>query len=168
MDSYLKELHELLAQILHVIPYDEENGIHNLVVLIKDPTTYPVDYTTAFPSPRKPTIYYASIKDEKKAPMRARKEAIHKACIRNFTTYEVAEHETGKLILSVIKDTWVRKIKQSNNYYNLVTMGKLLDHLQATCGGIHALNFLTLKNEMQHYHLKIKGIPEYINELKDT
>ena len=43
----------------------------------------------------------------------------------------------------------------------------LFAHLQSTCGGIHALDLLTLHNEMQIYHLECDGIPEYINKLED-
>ena len=31
-----------------------------------------------------------------------------------------------------------------------------------------ALDLLVLHNEMQRYHLKVKGIPEYINIIKDA
>ena len=44
----------------------------------------------------------------------------------------------------------------------------LLSHLQAGCTGRNALNLLALHNEMQRYHLKVKGIPEYINMLEDA
>ena len=68
------------------------------------------------PLQRKSSIYDASIRDEKKAPVRARKEAIHKACIRYFTTYDATELETGEFILSVIEDTWVRELKRAKTY----------------------------------------------------
>ena len=42
-DSHLKELHEVITQILLVIPYDEDKTIHNLVRLIQYPTTYTAD-----------------------------------------------------------------------------------------------------------------------------
>ena len=104
-DSHLAKIREVLAQILIVIPYDKENLIHNLVGLIQDPTTYTADYIIAFARPRKPAIYDASIRDDKKAPVRANNEAIHKAYIRDFANYEAAEHKTGKFILIVIKNT---------------------------------------------------------------
>ena len=43
----------------------------------------------------------------------------------------------------------------------------MISHIQATCGGIHALNVLALQNEMQRYHLNSNGILEYINEPED-
>ena len=44
----------------------------------------------------------------------------------------------------------------------------MISHLQATCGGLHSLDVLSLQNKMQRYHLNIEGIPEYINKLKDA
>ena len=32
----------------------------------------------------------------------------------------------------------------------------------------HALDLLVLYNKMQHYHLEVEGIPEYINLLEDS
>ena len=34
--------------------------------------------------------------------------------------------------------------------------------------GCHALDLLVLHNEMQRYHLKVEGIPDYINILEDA
>ena len=104
-------------------------------------------------------IYYASIRDEEKAPVRARKESIHKAWRSDFTTFEAAEREAGKFILGVVKDTWVRELKREKMYYTLVTAGKMLAHLQMTCGGLHALDVLALQKEMQQYHLDFKVTP---------
>ena len=81
--------------------------------------------------------------------MRVRKEAIYKAGIRDFTTYEAAEHKTGKFVLRFIEETWVRRLNHAKNYYTLVTMGQLLGHLQATCCGLHAIDVLTLQNKLQ-------------------
>ena len=60
------------------------------------------------------------------------------------------------------------ELKRAKTYYTLVTAGKILAHLQATCGGIRALYVLVLQNDMQHYHLYSKGIREYINKLKEA
>ena len=100
--------------------------------------------------------------------MRKRKEVIHKARIRDFTTYESAKHEMGKFLLRVIEDTWIHELKRAKTYYTLVTVGKFLTHLQATCGGLHALDVITLKHKLEHYHIKSEGIPKYINKLEDA
>ena len=117
-------------------------------------------YTTAFHRPQKSAIYDASITDNEKALVRSRKEATHKSWIRNFTTYKSAEQETGKFILGVVEDMWVRELKQANMYYTLVPAGQLLAHLKATCGVIYYVDFLTLQSKMHRYHLDSEGIPK--------
>ena len=60
-EYHLAELRKLISQILLVIPYDEENGIHNLVSLIQYTTTHAADYTAAFQRPQNPATYNVSI-----------------------------------------------------------------------------------------------------------
>ena len=62
-DLYLAELREVLSQILLVIPYDEENEVHNLIGIIKYPKTYTTDDTAALPRTCYPNIYNTSIND---------------------------------------------------------------------------------------------------------
>ena len=52
--------------------------------------------------------------------------------------------------------------------YTKVSPKELFSHLQAGCTGRHALELIVLFNEMQCYHLEVKGIPEYINMLEDA
>ena len=68
----------------------------------------------------------------------------------------------------MVEDTWVQELKREKAYYNLITAGKMLAHLQATCMGLHALDFIALQNKMQRYHINCKGIPEYINDPGDA
>ena len=49
--------------------------------------------------------------------------------------------------------------------YTAVSPFELLSHLQALYGCIHALDVLSLQNNMQHYHLDMEGILEYVNAL---
>ena len=71
-------------------------------------------------------------------------------------------------MLAVVADTWVRELRDSDSLYNEVAPKELFAHLQAGCTCRHALDILALHNEMQLYHLKVKGIPEYINMLEDA
>ena len=71
-------------------------------------------------------------------------------------------------MLAVNADTWVRELRDPEMIYTEVDPRDLLAHLQAGCTGRHALDLLALHNEMQRYHLEVKGIPEYINMLEDA
>ena len=41
-----------------------------------------------------------------------------------------------------------------------------MSHLQSICGGLHAIDVLTLQNDMQDYHTDSRGILDYINTLE--
>ena len=71
-------------------------------------------------------------------------------------------------MLAIFADTWVRELRDPETIYTEVDPRDLLTHLQAGCTGRHALDLLALHNEMQRYHLKVEGIPEYINMLEDA
>ena len=71
-------------------------------------------------------------------------------------------------MLAVVADTWVHKLRYKDSLYTDVGPEDLFAHLQAGCTGRHALNLLALHNKMQRYHLKVEGIPEYINMLEDA
>ena len=73
-----------------------------------------------------------------------------------------------QFVLAVVADTWVRELQDPEAIYTEVPPKDLLSHIQAGCTGRHALDLLALHNEMQRYHLEVKGIPEYINMLEDA
>ena len=49
-----------------------------------------------------------------------------------------------------------------------MTAKELLDHLQASCLGTHAIDALGLQIAMKEFHHQAEGIPEYINLLEDA
>ena len=71
-------------------------------------------------------------------------------------------------MLAVVADTWVRELREPETLYTEVYPRDLLAHLQVGRTGRHALDLLALHNEIQRYHLEVKGIPEYINMLEDA
>ena len=52
-------------------------------------------------------------------------------------------------MISVVSDTWVRELCNSNSLYTEVALKDILPHLQAGCTGQHALDLLALHNKMQ-------------------
>ena len=96
----------------------------------------------------------------------AKAEAVHTAKITDYQVFSAAERETRYFILAVIEDTWVRKFREPVTLYTAVSPSGLLARLQVFCGGLHALDVLALKNEMQNYNQNMEGIPDYVNALK--
>ena len=125
-------------------------------------------YSAAFTKPTRVVAYDASIDDKTVAVVRARTEAAHKAKRANRATSKTARRETAQFILAVVGNTWVGELHNTKTLYTNVAPKALLSHLQSGCTGRHALNLLALHNEIQHYHLEVEGIPEYINMLEDA
>ena len=96
------------------------------------------------------------------------KDAVHKAVRRKYSLFEVVERGVRQFILDVIEETYDPDLKLNKFYYTRVTPIEFLDHLQATCGGLHAIDLLALQGEMQTAHKECDGIPEYIHALEDA
>ena len=72
------------------------------------------------------------------------------------------------LILHAVEKTWVLDMKDEETLFMQVTPRHIMDHLQSICGGLHAINVLTLQNEIQKYHTDSEGILEYINAFESS
>ena len=167
-DADLHALREILYPILLDIPYDQAEGKHSLVALILDAAEYFKLYNATFIRPTRLGAYDSSIADDASNRVRAEAEAKWTAKRKDLEIFEVTERELRKFILAIVEDTWVRELKDANTFYTKVTGKALLDHLQASCLGTHAIDALTLQLEMRDYHVKAEGIPEYINLLEDA
>ena len=66
----------------------------------------------------------------------------------------------------MVDEIWVMELKNEETLFTQVTPRQLLYHLQSICGGLQAIDVLTLQNKMQDYHTDIEGILKYINALK--
>ena len=142
--------------------------MHNLIGLIRPEDAYITRYVVAHPKPKRFGAYDASVDGDATAIVRARTEAAHKAKRANHATYETVRRETAQFILSVVNDTWVRKIRNTKTLYTDVAPKALLSHFQAGYTGCHTLDLLALHNEIKRYHLKVEGLLEYINMLEDS
>ena len=141
----LTQLQEVLAKILLGIPYDEENGTHNLVGLIMPTAKNTTKYGSAFVRPTKPAIYDKMIAEDAIANARIKAEAKHKAKISDFKVFVATDFGAQKLILAVVEDAWIRELKDDDIFYVHVTSHQILTHLQSFAGGIHTTNTLALQ-----------------------
>ena len=148
-DADLHALREILYPILLDIPYDQAEGKHSLVALILDAAEYFKLYNATFIRPTRLGAYDSSIADDASNRVRAEAEAKWTAKRKDLEIFEVTERELRKFILAIVEDTWVRELKDANTFYTKVTGKALLDHLQASCLGTHAIDALTLQLEMR-------------------
>ena len=167
-DNDPTRLRDAITPLLLQILYDETGAVHNLICLIWPEAAYVSRHGEAFPGPTRVGAYDSTIDDDATDVFRARSEAAHTAKRADRATYETARRETTQFVLAVVADTWVRELRDIESLYTEVAHKDIFAHLQAGCTGRHTLNLLALHNKIQRYHLKVKGIPEYINMLKDA
>ena len=167
-DTDFMRTREVVAPLLLQIQYDKTGAVHNLIGLIWPEAAYTTRCSAAFLEPTKVGAYYATIDENYTAVIRACTEDAHKANRAYHATYETARQETAQFNLAIDEDTLMREIRDTETIYTGLAPKALLAHLQAGCTGCHALDLLAMHNEMQHYHLKVDGIPEYINMLEDA
>ena len=167
-DSDIVRIFEALAQILLPVPYDEAHASHNLIGLVYSESEYTAEYVDPFVTPIKPGIYDTNIPEDANEGLRARMEAIHKAVRRDYGLYEAAERGARQFIIDVVEETYIRDLKHARLFYTRVKPIDFLNHLQATCGGLHAIDLLALQGSMQTAHKECDGIPEYIHTLEDA
>jgi len=167
-DMHLYDLREILLPLLLDVPYDAEWGTHSLVGLITDDAEYVADYGSSFVRPTRLGAYDNTLDADVKNVERARAEAKWNARKDDWGLYEVAKKCARRFIISKVEDTWIRELKDARHFYTRVTAKELLDHLQASCLGTHAIDALGLQIAMKEFHHQAEGIPEYINLLEDA
>ena len=152
------------------IPFDRELGEHNLMGLLLSDDEYKVRNTNGviFPSYNRPAIYDKDIATDATFGVRAKAEAIHKAKIEDWKTYDCARREVRNFIIATVEDTWIRELQDPITGYSNQAPRAILDHLWASCSGLSHLDTLALRDSMRTMHVDVQGIPEYINALKDT
>ena len=70
----------------------------------------------------------------------------------DYDVYGTAIRCARNFIIAVAEDTLICELGDPISRYNDAAPRAIMIHLTTTCVGIHALNVLTLKNEMQQYH----------------
>ena len=108
-ETYLTRIWEVLATLLLQIPYDETEGIHNLIGLIRPVVAYTTRYGTEFAKPACVRAYAENIDEDATAVAPALTEAAHKSKRVDHGTHETERHKTTQFILAVIEDTRVAR-----------------------------------------------------------
>ena len=166
-DDDLTALRDVIYPLLLDIPYDEQQGGHNLIGLVEPTALYQARWANPFPIPIRPPAYPA-IADDATPVVRARREAEHAILTRDYTSYEAAERAVAKFIRDAVDEVWYRDLRHPRSYYVTVTAKQLIDHLDANCGGLHPSDLVRLPTDMMTYYTEADGIPEYINMLEEA
>lgn len=75
----------------------------------------------AFPRPTNPGPYDVNIPDNATPVVHNCMEAAHATKISNFDVYEAAEDGIKLFLQTVVKETWIKPLRDSVTFYNNVT-----------------------------------------------
>ena len=95
-------------------------------------------------------------------------EATHNIRLADYASFKAAKRLVVKFIRDAVNEIWYKDLRDPRTFYNSVTYTVLLAHLDANCGGLHPVDLINFPLEMIGYYVTAKGIPEYINVLKDA
>ena len=104
-DDDLTTLRNVLVHpVLLDIPFNMD-GMHNLIGIIEPTTLYMTTWGNPFPIPPCPPAYPA-IADDASAIICAQREAEHALLVRDYASYNAAEHAAAKFIHDTADEIW--------------------------------------------------------------
>ena len=104
-DTDLTRLRDAITSILYPISYDEELGVLNLVGVILTTAGYKSKYGVIFLTPKRPSIYDATITKNTVPFERTKKEITWKVKRADYDVYETAIRCTRNFIIAMVEYT---------------------------------------------------------------
>ncbi len=168
-DDNLQLICKKLLPILMEILYDQLGGTHSLVGILTDATRYAAKHGGAtFVHPLCLPLYNVTIADDATTVIRVCAESAHQAKLKDYTSFEAAEHGAAKFLRKVIDEVWYNNLKDANTFYTKMTAREIIIFLDANSGGLHTIDMISLHTNMHNYYTQADGIPQYINMLEDA
>jgi hypothetical protein len=165
----LLSIWETLLLILMEIPYDQLGGVHSLTAIITDGVRYAADHGgNVFRRPARLPLYNGSITDNATTVVCIRAEAVHKARLNDYASFEAAERGAAKFLREVVDKVWYNILKDADTFYTKVTALEIISFLDANSGGLQAINMISLRTNMHQYYVQADSIPQYIIMLEDA
>ena len=112
-------------------PVQRKRAVHNLIGPIRPEVAYVTRYGKAFPELIIVGAYDKNINNDATDVVSARSEAAHKSKRADCATYATAVREMTQFVLTVVANTWVRELRDSDSLYTEVYPKDLFAHLQA-------------------------------------
>jgi hypothetical protein len=168
-DDNLLSIREVILPLLMVIPYSQLGGIHSLTAILTDPVSYATDHGgNEFRRPSRLPLYNAVIANDATAVVPVKVESVHKSRLDDFASYEAAERGVAKFLRKAVEEVWFNDLKDAETFYTKVTAWEIMSLLDANSGGLHAIDMIGLRTNMQLYYSQADGIPQFINMMEDA
>jgi hypothetical protein len=113
-------------------------------------------------------IFDKNIADDATTVVRVCSKATHKSCLDHYASYKAAKHGVAKFLRNVVDKIWYNDLKDAKTFYTKVTALKIIAHLDANSGRLHAINMISLRLNRTQYYIQADGIPQFIVMMKDA
>jgi hypothetical protein len=168
-DNNLTAIRKTLLPILMEIPYDQLRGGHSLTAILMDPLRYAANHGgAAFKCPARLPLYDKNIANNATTVVHVRAESAHSTRLDNYASYKAAERGAAKFLRKVVNEVWYNDLKDADTFYMKVLALEIMAFLDANSGGLHAIDMITLRTNMQGYYMQADGIPQYIIMLEEA
>ena len=98
----ITRLWEVIAALLYPIPYNGDEQIHSILVIIASDAAYTARYKATFPIPFRVSHYNTTIVDNAEHDTRAKVESKHNVKKADYDMYMSACCETSKFLLAIV------------------------------------------------------------------
>jgi hypothetical protein len=148
----LVHLSNAILPILLKATYDHVNNIHNLWGLIASADCYLHHYGPPFVRPAtRLACYDPAINAEASCVDRVCAETAWAALLQDYKAYEAAARSVKVFIEAVVNNTWIHNLCNPETFYSNVTALTMFNHLPKHCGGLQALDMVSLTIQMSQY-----------------
>ena len=164
-----EELYDIklaLVQALYPIPFDAENGKHNLAGIVMDPAAYTTHFSKAFPTYSAPAAFEPDV-DSPDVGKRNKAICLNKAKQKDYSTFKAASNAVRTVLLGIFNETWYGELRHSLAGYAEVSPAAFFTHLEKNCRGRHAMDSLALMNKLQGIYDQCESVADYVKELED-
>ena len=80
--------------------------------------------------------------------------------------YETADNAYRSFIMTVVDETWYKKLEDPDTFYTKLTAIKLLEHLTEFCAVLHTVDAVDIPQLMKELYKDSDGVPQFINAMK--
>ncbi len=168
-DDNLTAIREMLLPILIEIPYDQLGGVNSITAILMDPLRYTANHGGAsFKRPARLPLYDMNIADNATTVVCIRAESAHCTRLDDYNSYKAAKHGAAKFLREEVNKVWYNDLKDADTFYTKVLALKIMAFLDSNSRGLHAVDMIPLRTNMQGYYAQVDGIPQYIIMLEEA
>jgi hypothetical protein len=95
-------------------------------------------------------------------------EAMHKARAEDYGIWKAAKDGCKKLIRAAVEEVYINELKDGTTFFHKVNARDLLEHLEKSSTGLHALDIVALRTNMLLLYKNAASMPDFILTMEEA